>query len=73
MDDIEFDLDTFVKTLKTSKTYDEFRMKCDLDNNECIITREEYDYIKGVYDDSNKMSSIFDSSIGLNANYPHVR
>lgn len=48
-DNIEFDLDVMMDALKNSTTYDEFRMKCDLDNNECIITREEYDHIRGLY------------------------
>ena len=48
-DNIEFDLDIMMDALKNSTTYDEFRMKCDLDNNECIITHEEYDHIRGFY------------------------
>lgn len=45
-DKVEFDLDAMVDALKNSASYDEFRMKCDLDNNECIITCNEYEYIK---------------------------
>ena len=49
MINIEFDLDVMMNALKNSTTYDEFRMKCDLENITCIITREEYEHIRRFY------------------------
>jgi hypothetical protein len=43
---IRFNLDEQLDILKQSSTYDEFRLKLDLADNVCIITREEYEHIK---------------------------
>jgi hypothetical protein len=43
---IRFDVDEQLDILKQSSTYDEFRLKLDLANNACIITREEFNYLK---------------------------
>lgn len=47
---IRFDADEQLDILKRSSTYDEFRLKLDLADNACIITREEYEHIKDLYD-----------------------
>lgn len=48
-DGVDYDIDAMVDVLRSSSTYDEFRMKCDLIGIECIITRDEYSHLKSVY------------------------
>lgn len=43
---IKFNLDEQLDILKQSSTYDEFRLKLDLADNVCIITKEEFNYLK---------------------------
>ena len=42
----DFDAYRVIDIWKTSSTYDEFCIKCDMQDIECIITREEFEAIK---------------------------
>ena len=44
-----FDESKMVNAIRSSSTYDEFRIKCDIDDNECIITRDEFEHFKKLY------------------------
>ena len=43
---MDFDVDNMLEALKRSPTYDEFRIYCDVNCLEVIITRDEFDYIR---------------------------
>lgn len=45
----DFDENTMLDAIKKSRTYEEFRVVCDITNNACIITRDEYEHFKDVY------------------------
>ena len=45
MDD-GYDVDAMFDLIRICNSYDEFRVKSDLDELECIITREEFDSFK---------------------------
>lgn len=55
MEKDEFDVDLMMNALKSSSTYDEFRIKCDVNNVECIISREEYKHIRDLYPYQNEI------------------
>lgn len=42
----DFDADMMLNMIKSTLSYDEFRVKCDINNIECIISQEEYDSLK---------------------------
>lgn len=70
LDGIEFDAKAMVSALKKSHTYDEFRILCDVANTDCIITRDEYESLKCLYQaniDNNDYSTM-----SLPSNFCHV-
>ena len=54
-DDVEL-----LKLMTTCKTYEEFRMQCDLKNIECIITRAEFEnaYLSRHYEESDDLTQL---------------
>ena len=48
-DRIVFDESKMVNAIRSSSTYNEFRIKCDIDDNECIITKDEFEHFKKLY------------------------
>ena len=56
----DFDAYKVIDIWKTSSTYDEFCIKCDMQDIECIITREEFEAIKPLYGRANEIDATFD-------------
>lgn len=46
---MEFDENIFVQLLKESNSYEEFRLKLDIEDIECIISKDEYDHFWNLY------------------------
>ena len=44
--DCSFDDSVLFKFMRLCKTYDEFRIKCDIHGIECIVTEAEFNEIK---------------------------
>lgn len=45
----EFNEYDFIDLIKQSNTYEELHVLCDINDIECIITREEYANFKAIY------------------------
>ena len=55
-----FDVESMVSLIKSSSSYDEFRIKCDIQDIECIITRKEFKAIKPLYGMTDEFDATFD-------------
>ena len=44
--DNDYDVNKLFELLQNSSSYEEFRMKCDLEDLECIITQREFEEIR---------------------------
>ena len=47
--DNDYDVKKLFGLLQNSSSYEEFRMKCDLEDIECIITQREFEELKATY------------------------
>ena len=54
-----YDDNLMFSILKEAKTYEEMRLQCDLQDIECIVTRNEFNYLKNEWKRYYDTNSIF--------------